>query len=135
MPFLSILTNDCIAKGKDYNGGGARYNTKYIQGVGIGTITDCLAAVKYNVYDEKRFTMAELLKALDDNFAGHERILNLVKNKTPKYGNDDDYADDIMKSVFESVSYTHLDVYKRQPSGESAGNTYHHGFGAQPYLR
>ena len=53
-PFLSILTNDCIAKGKDYNAGGARYNTKYLQGVGIGTITDCLAAVKYNVYDKKK---------------------------------------------------------------------------------
>lgn len=101
VPFLSIITNDCISKGKDYNGGGARYNTKYLQGVGIGTITDCLVAVKYNVYDEKKFTMAELMKALDDNFEGHERILNLVRNKSPKYGNDDDYADSIMKSVFE----------------------------------
>ena len=100
-PFLSIITNDCISKGKDYNGGGARYNTKYLQGVGIGTITDCLAAVKYNVYDKKTFTMAELMQALEDNFEGHDRILNLVRNKTPKYGNDDDYADDIMKDVFE----------------------------------
>ncbi len=100
-PFLSILTNDCIAKGKDYNAGGARYNTKYLQGVGIGTITDCLAAVKYNVYDKKNFTMDELMAALDDNFIGHERILNLVKNHSPKYGNDDEYADEIMKQVFE----------------------------------
>lgn len=100
-PFLSILTNDCIAKGKDYNAGGARYNTKYLQGVGIGTITDCLAAVKYNVYDKKNFTMDELMAALDDNFVGHERILNLVKNHSPKYGNDDEYADEIMKQVFE----------------------------------
>ncbi|HAX52963.1 trans-4-hydroxy-L-proline dehydratase [Muricomes intestini] len=100
-PFLSIITNDCISKGKDYNGGGARYNTKYLQGVGIGTITDCLTAVKYNVYDKKTFKMEELMQALDDNFEGHDRILNLVRNKTPKYGNDDDYADDIMKSVFE----------------------------------
>lgn len=101
VPFLSIITNDCISRGKDYNGGGARYNTKYLQGVGIGTITDCLAAVKYNVYDQKTFTMDELMKALDDNFEGHDRIANLVRNKSPKYGNDDDYADDIMKSVFE----------------------------------
>lgn len=100
-PFLSILTNDCIAKGKDYNAGGARYNTKYLQGVGIGTITDCLAAVKYNVYDKKNFTMDELMAALDDDFIGHERILNLVKNHSPKYGNDDEYADEIMKQVFE----------------------------------
>ena len=100
VPFLSVLTNDCIARGKDYNAGGARYNTSYIQGVGIGTITDCLAAVKYNVFDEKKFTMQELLTAMLDNFEGHEKIYNLVRNKTPKYGNDDAYADDIMKAVF-----------------------------------
>lgn len=100
-PFLSIITNDCISRGKDYNAGGARYNTKYLQGVGIGTITDCLAAIKYNVYDNQNFTMAELMQALRDNFVGHERIHNLVLNKTPKYGNDDDYADGIMKAAFE----------------------------------
>ncbi|MGL4365568.1 MAG: trans-4-hydroxy-L-proline dehydratase [Cetobacterium sp.] len=101
VPFLSIITNDCISRGKDYNAGGARYNTTYVQGVGIGTITDSLAAIKYNVYDEKNFTMEELMNALNNNFEGSARILNLVKNKTPKYGNDNDYADDIMKSVFE----------------------------------
>ena len=101
VPFLSIITNDCISKGKDYNGGGARYNTKYLQGVGIGTITDCLASVKYNVYEKKNFSMKELMQALDDNFEGHDRILNLVSNKTPKYGNDDEYADSIMRDVFE----------------------------------
>lgn len=100
-PFLSVITNDCISRGKDYNGGGARYNTKYLQGVGIGTITDSLAAIKYNVFDEKTFTMEELMKAMEDNFEGHERIFNLVSNKTPKFGNDDEYADDIMKDVFE----------------------------------
>ncbi|MBQ3429020.1 MAG: glycyl radical protein [Mogibacterium sp.] len=99
-PCLSIVTNDCIKKGKDYNNGGSRYNTRYIQGVGIGTITDCLAAIKHNIYDNHNFTMDELLKAMDDNFEGHEEILNMVTNKTPKYGNDDDYADDIMKEVF-----------------------------------
>ncbi|MGC4018403.1 MAG: pyruvate formate lyase family protein [Muricomes sp.] len=58
-PFLSVITNDCISRGKDYNGGGARYNTKYLQGVGIGTITDSLSAIKYNVFDKKTFTMEE----------------------------------------------------------------------------
>ena len=100
VPFLSILTNDCIATGKDYNAGGARYNTSVIQGVGTGTISDCLAAVKYNVFDNKKFTMDELLEALKANFVGYEAIHNLVANKTPKYGNDDDYADDLMKMVF-----------------------------------
>lgn len=100
VPFLSILTNDCIAQGKDYNAGGARYNTSVIQGVGTGTITDCLAAVKYNVFDHKKFSMDELLKAMQANFVGYEDILNLVRNKTPKYGNDDDYADGLMQKVF-----------------------------------
>ena len=99
-PCLSIVTNDCIKNGKDYNNGGSRYNTRYIQGVGIGTVTDCLAAIKYNVYDNQNFTMRELMTALDDDFVGHEEILNMVQNKTPKYGNDDDYADDIMQDVF-----------------------------------
>lgn len=100
-PFLSIITNDCIKKGKDYNAGGARYNTNYLQGVGIGTITDSLAAIKYNVYDNKKFTMKELTAALKSNFESSPVIANLVRNKTPKYGNDDDYADSIMKAVFE----------------------------------
>lgn len=105
-PFLSIITSDCIENGKDYNAGGARYNTNYLQGVGIGTITDCLAAIKYNVFDHKKFTMSELMEALEHNFVGYEQIHNLVLNKTPKYGNDDDYADDIMKSVFNYYEKT-----------------------------
>lgn len=105
-PFLSIITNDCISRGKDYNAGGARYNTNYIQGVGIGTITDSLAAIKYNVFDEKKFTMEELIEALEHNFEGYDMIANLVRNKTPKYGNDDDYADNIMKDVFNFYQKT-----------------------------
>ncbi len=102
VPFLSVVTDDCISKGKDYNAGGARYNTSYIQGVGIGTITDCLTAVKYQVFDKKNITMKELMESLKDNFEGHEDILNLVKNKTPKYGNDDDYPDSIMRTIFDA---------------------------------
>ena len=106
VPFLSIITNDCISTGKDYNAGGARYNTNYIQGVGIGTITDSLAAIKYNVFDKNKFTMDELMEALEHNFEGYEIIKNLVSNKTPKYGNDDDYADDIMQDVFNFYQRT-----------------------------
>lgn len=100
VPFLSVITNDCIARGKDYNAGGARYNTSYIQGVGIGTVTDSLAAIKYQVYDQKRVAMKDLLRALREDFANDPQILNLVKNFSPKYGNDDDYADGIMQEIF-----------------------------------
>lgn len=102
VPFLSVITADCIARGRDYNAGGARYNTNYIQGVGIGTLTDCLAAIKYNVYDRKRFTMAELTAALAADFRGCEELYNFVCNKTPKYGNDDDYADSLMIEAFDA---------------------------------
>jgi pyruvate formate-lyase/glycerol dehydratase family glycyl radical enzyme len=101
-PFLSVLVDDCIKKGKDYHWGGARYNTNYIQGVGMGTITDALSAVKYNVYDHGHVTMAEMLEALDRNFEGHEGLRGRALNKTPKFGNDDDYADGLMKRVFEA---------------------------------
>ena len=102
VPFLSVITNDCIKVGKDYNAGGARYNTNYLQGVGIGTITDSLSAIKYNVFDNNKFSMEELISAMKNNFKQDTRLHNLVKNKTPKYGNDDDYADSIMKDVFNS---------------------------------
>lgn len=101
-PFLSILTDDCIKKGKDYNAGGARYNTNYVQGVGIGTLTDSFSAIKRHVFDKKSLTMEELLAALKNNFEGNERIRQLLLNNTPKYGNDDDYADDLMKELFEA---------------------------------
>ena len=100
-PCLSVVTNDCISNAKDYNAGGARYNTNYIQGVGIGTITDCLSAIKYNVFDKKNFTMEELIEAMEHDFEGYDVIYRMVHDKTPKYGNDDDYADDIMQDVFE----------------------------------
>ena len=102
VPFLSVLIDDCIVKGKDYNDGGARYNTNYIQGVGIGTTTDCLASIKYNIFDTKKITMDEMLEALASDFEGHEHTRLLFINKSPKYGNDDEYADRLMLDVFES---------------------------------
>lgn len=100
-PCLSVVTNDCISNAKDYNAGGARYNTNYIQGVGIGTVTDCVASVKYNVFDEKNFTMEELIDAMEHDFEGYDYIYSLVHDKTPKYGNDDDYADELMREIFD----------------------------------
>ncbi|MBN2137093.1 MAG: glycyl radical protein [Sedimentisphaerales bacterium] len=101
-PFMSVVMDDCIAKGLDYHNGGARYNPTYIQGVGIGTVTDCLAAVKYHVFEKQTLTMNELLKAAAADFAGYESLRNKLLNHTPKYGNDDDYADAIAEEVFEA---------------------------------
>lgn len=101
-PFLSILIDDCIKKGKDYNDGGARYNSSYVQGVGIGTITDSLASIKYNVFEKNFLTMQEMIDTLKNNFQDKDNIRKKLINETPKYGNDDDYADNITRQVFES---------------------------------
>ena len=101
-PFLSILVDDCIAKGKDYNNGGARYNTSYIQGVGLGTVTDSLSSLRFNVFDKMNFSMDELLNALDKNFDNKKDLRDKLLFETPKYGNDNDYADEILKMIFET---------------------------------
>ena len=100
-PFLSLLVQDCIAKGKDYNDGGAKYNTSYIQGVGLGSITDILTSIRYNIYDKKTYTWDEFIKAIESDFKGFEEMQYRLLYHTPKYGNDDDYADEQAVTVFE----------------------------------
>ena len=101
-PFLSVLIDDCISTGRDYNAGGARYNNTFIQAVGIGTITDSLAAVKTLVFDEREIGLEELTEVLAADFNGHEPLRQRLVNRMPKYGNDDDAADDLMVRVFEA---------------------------------
>jgi formate C-acetyltransferase len=115
-PLLSLLIDDCIKNGKDYHDGGARYNTSYIQGVGLGSITDAMTSIKYNVFDQRKLSMQELLKVLEDNFVGHERIRQMFLNRTPKYGNDNDYADDVMKCLFDAY-YSAIDGRKNTKGG------------------
>jgi formate C-acetyltransferase len=102
VPFLSILIDDCVARGRDYNDGGARYNTNYIQGVGIGTVTDSLSSIKRHVFEQQTMSMDTLFTILVSNFDGFEKERLLMLNKTPRYGNDDDAADDIMREVFDA---------------------------------
>ncbi len=101
VPFLSILIDDCVRTGRDYNDGGARYNTNYIQGVGLGTVTDSLVALRHHVFEQRSLTMAELLESLRNNFENDEKKRLMLVNKTPKFGNDEEYADAVMRQVFE----------------------------------
>ena len=101
-PFMSVIIDDCVKNGRDYNDGGARYNTTYIQGVGLGSSTDSMSAIKHHVFDENNITMAELVRVLDEDFEGHERVRQMLLNRTPRYGNDDDCADDIMRFIFNT---------------------------------
>ncbi len=101
-PFLSVITDDCIRNARDYNAGGARYNNTFIQGVGIGTVTDSLAAIDTLVFNERRVTLVDLIAALDRDFKGDDVLRTRMLRKTPKYGTDDERADAIMRRVFES---------------------------------
>ena len=105
-PFLSVVIDDCIARGRDYYDGGPRYNTSYIQCCGLGTVTDSLAAIKKHVFEERRFTMEALLAALAKDFQGAEVMRQTIVNKTPFFGNDDDYADSIAVRVYDDLVAT-----------------------------
>ena len=113
--FLSLFIDDCITRGRDYYSGGARYNTTYIQCTGLGTITDCLATLKKHVFEDKKFTMDELLKAVASNWGRDEncqlstvnsqleKMRQFIMNRTPFFGNDDDYADSIAVKVYDDL--------------------------------
>ncbi len=101
--FLSLFIDDCITRGRDYYSGGARYNTTYIQCTGLGTITDCLSTLKKHVFEDKKFTMDEILDAVATNFEGNEKMRQFIINRTPFFGNDDDYADNIAVKVYDDL--------------------------------
>ena len=102
VPFLSLLIDDCILNGKDYNAGGARYNTSYVQGVGLGSITDMFAALEYHVFEKKSISLETFLKVMTQNFKGHDELRAALLYDTPKYGNDDDRADRHARWVFDA---------------------------------
>ena len=101
--FLSLYIDDCIEKGKDYYSGGARYNTTYIQCTGLGTITDCFTTLKKHVFEDKRYTMEEMLDACASNWEDGEKMRQYIRNHTPFFGNDDAYADTIAVRVYDDL--------------------------------
>lgn len=101
--FLSLFIDDCIENGKDYYSGGARYNTTYIQCTGLGTITDCFTTLKKHVFEDKRYTMDEMLAAVAANWEGEEKKRQYIRNHTPFFGNDDEYADKIALRVYDDL--------------------------------
>ena len=105
-PFLSVVIDDCISKGKDYYDGGPRYNTSYIQCCGLGTVTDSLAALKKHVFEDKTFSMDRVLNAVLKNFEGDGLLRQTIINRTPFFGNDDDYADSIAVKVYDDLVET-----------------------------
>ncbi|SMD13292.1 formate C-acetyltransferase [Desulfocicer vacuolatum DSM 3385] len=117
-PFLSVLIEGCVESGKDYNDGGPKYNVSILPGVGIGTVTDSLSAIKKHVFDENNYSMGEVIDALNADWQNNEHMRLTFANKTPRYGNDNDYADSIMKEVSDFFIDT-VDGIK-----DSRGGTY-----------
>ncbi len=102
-PFLSVLIDDCIAKGRDYHDGGARYNTSYIQGSASARSPTRCRRIKHHVFDRQDLTMdAAAGRAAARTSPGCERERQLLLNRTPRYGNDDDRADALDGAVFDA---------------------------------
>ncbi len=134
-PLMSIMYEGCMEKGKDVSSGGAMYN--FGPGVvwsGLATYADSLAAIKKLVFDEKKYTLEQLNEALKADFQGYEQIRTDCLN-APKYGNDDDYADDIAadlvnftehehrkyKTLYSILSHGTLSISNNTPFGQMTG--------------
>jgi trans-4-hydroxy-L-proline dehydratase len=119
-PFLSVVIDDCVSRGKDYYDGGPRYNTSYIQCCGLGTTTDSLIALKKHVFEDHKYTMDQFLKAVLNDFKGEEILRQTIMNRTPFFGNDNDYADSVAVKVFDDL----VQAIDGKPNIKSGG-TYH----------
>ncbi|MGQ9842427.1 MAG: pyruvate formate lyase family protein [Spirochaetota bacterium] len=100
-PYLSCLVKGCAEQGKDITQGGAEINFTTLEAVTYATTVDSLLAIKYMVYDKKLCTMEELIKALKANWEGYEYLQTIAKNRAPKYGRDDDKADELGLKVMK----------------------------------
>ncbi len=104
--FQSLLTDACIERALPANAGGARISIGpgLVMAGGLATLADSLAAIKMLVFEEKRFTMEQIIEAVDADYEGYEPLRQMLLNKTPKFGNDDDYVDQIAKDIYNLVS-------------------------------
>lgn len=95
LPYFSLVMDDCVERGLDVTAGGARYNYTGPQAVGLGDVADSLTALKKLVFTDKTFSMEEIVNALNTDFEGNEVMRQHLRSKAAKWGNDDDYADDL----------------------------------------
>lgn len=124
LPYVSAFFADCMESGKDLTEGGAKYNGTGPQASGMATCADSLATIKQLVFEEKRFTGSDLLQAVKDNWEGHEILYALVNSsKVHHYGNDDDYADELFKFMFECYC-KHISGRKNPRGGEFSPGVY-----------
>ena len=113
-PYFSALFEDCLEKGKDLVDGGAKYNVgPVLTGIGLAESANSLAAIKKLVFEDKVCTMDEILDAMDKNWESYEELRKQAQN-APKYGNDDDFVDDIAQRIsnhFYEETHKYTDIY------------------------
>lgn len=119
--FLSCVIDDCIEKGMDVTKGGAKYNLSGIQMIQIANLADSLAAIKELVYNQKRISQKDLLKALKENFENDEIMRVMLLNKVPKYGNDVQWVDEL------GVKWTNYFRQRMNDYTNYRGGKYHCG--------
>ncbi len=100
---ISLLMNDCIERGKSLLNGGVRYMNASSEILGMISAADSLTAIKKFVYEDKAFTLSQLVTMLDNNFEGYEKEQKMLKN-APKYGNDNSIADEMATKVYEQIA-------------------------------
>jgi formate C-acetyltransferase len=101
-PYLSTLVGGCAEKGRDVTQGGARHSYITVEGVAFATAADSLAAVKKLVYEDRKVKMQDLAQAIRADYEGYEPLRQTMINKAPKYGNDDDYADEVARDLSQA---------------------------------
>ena len=126
-PFRSLLTEGCIEKGREFKNGGPLYGEGQILAEGIADAADSLAAIKKYVYEDKLFTMDELITALENNFEGYDDMYHFLKNSELKFGNDIDYVDSIAADMVD-----HFNKYLMTKSTFRGG---HFSGGCSPFTR
>lgn len=113
-PYFSALFEDCLESGKDLVDGGAKYNVgPVLTGIGLAESANSLAAIKKLVFEDKVCTMEDILDAMDKNWEGYEELRRQAQN-APKYGNDDDFVDDIAQRIanhFYEETHQYTDIY------------------------
>jgi len=117
MPILSALTEDCIEKGIDITAGGARYNSTGVCAYGMANVGDSLAVIKKLVFEEKHLRLMDIIFAMRTNFEGQEALRQMLINEVPKYGNDEDYVDDIVAEVCKHFC-EELEQYRNPRGGK-----------------
>jgi len=116
-PFLATTIDDCLAEGKDIGEGGARYNSVGCVGLALANAVDSLLAVKKTVYEEKRFTIGQIVKAIDDDFDGNEPMRAYLLNRVPKWGNGDD-ASDLLARRVATMYCDHIHSHRNARGGK-----------------